>query len=78
MKQLHQTIYAILEVVEGLHKEGSTHNVTMEEWVNHVEGTLDTLVRCQIRGLYVDMTALLTIPCLTVFLTLVLHLHPVV
>ena len=45
MEQLHQKMYTIQEAMEEMRIEETIQSVTMEEWVNHVEETLNTLVR---------------------------------
>ena len=45
MQQLQQKVYAIQEEMEQMSIEEATQNATLEEWVGHVEETLDCLVK---------------------------------
>ena len=45
MEQLQQNLYAIHEAMEELSIEETTQNRRLEEWVGHVEETLDVLVK---------------------------------
>ena len=44
MEQLHQKVYALQEEMEQMSMEETIQNETLEEWVGHVEETLDGLV----------------------------------
>ena len=47
MEQLQQNLYAIQEAMEEMSIEETTQGARLEEWVGHVEETLDILVNCK-------------------------------